>query len=286
MSKNLSSIFGPSLISLPEGHPTIYYLKVRPIFDQILLLFLHWSMSSAYTLSDLLYLIFSNFSKTERLRNIILGKLIYALNPLNLIDLLTILGGYPALRGLRALRLLRLLRLLSKTKFSSTAIHSMESSKRSKRMPFSMFCFFNCRRCNGRWRIEYLSHRKKCQRKYQSSFRWFLVGIGHTNHCWIRRHFTDNRTGKTHRWHIDDFGNVYCCPFRWCCRTYNAQFLFLVFERNNLECQQLMNHIIICNYNPEARMLLDAILEEIDENETKLVLLVKGRKASRYSLCF
>jgi len=49
-------------------------------------------------------------SPQARLRAQLTGRLMYLLQPLNLVDLLTVLALVPALRGLRALRLLRLLR--------------------------------------------------------------------------------------------------------------------------------------------------------------------------------
>ena len=48
---------------------------------------------------------------TQRLRVHLLGRLLYCLRPLNLIDILTCLAVVPAFRGLRALRLLRTARV-------------------------------------------------------------------------------------------------------------------------------------------------------------------------------
>jgi voltage-gated potassium channel len=50
-------------------------------------------------------------STAERVRIHLLGRLLYALRPLNLVDILTCLAVVPAFRGLRALRLLRTARV-------------------------------------------------------------------------------------------------------------------------------------------------------------------------------
>jgi voltage-gated potassium channel len=49
-------------------------------------------------------------SRAVRLGTHLYARMVYALQPLNLIDILTVLAFFPVLRGLRALRMLRLLR--------------------------------------------------------------------------------------------------------------------------------------------------------------------------------
>ena len=55
---------------------------------------------------------FVNMSPGRVVREHVIGRLRYALEPLNLIDIITVLAVIPALRGLRALRALRALRTL------------------------------------------------------------------------------------------------------------------------------------------------------------------------------
>ena len=180
-------------------------------------------MFSVSILSDLLYLIFSNFQRQSDSGISFWAKLIYALNPLNLpIDLFNDFGWISCIRGLRALRLLRLLRLLSKNKIFkySNPLHGIiEVIEKNALLYRFAFSIVGGATVVGGLSI-YLIERNVNENINRLSDG--LVGIGHTNHRWIRRHFTDNRTGKTHRWNVDDFGNVYRRSFRRCCWSYNA----------------------------------------------------------------
>lgn len=64
-------------------------------------------------------LAFYRFDPAARLRATLRGRLLYAVEPLNLIDIVTVLALIPELRGLRALRLLRLVRVRHLFKYSN-----------------------------------------------------------------------------------------------------------------------------------------------------------------------
>lgn len=59
------------------------------------------------------------YAPKERLKREIVGRLKYAVTPLNLLDILTLLALHPALRGLRALRVLRLARSFDFFRYSN-----------------------------------------------------------------------------------------------------------------------------------------------------------------------
>lgn len=271
------------LISLPEGHTTIYYLE---FFDQILLLFftLEYVLRIYSFRPPVLDLL--KFSKTERLRNIILGKLIYALNPLNLIDLLTILGGYPALRGLRALRLLRLLRLLSKNKIFkySNPLHGIIEAIEKNALLYSFaFSIVGGATVVGGLSI-YLIERNVNENinRLSDGFWWALVTLTTVGYGDIS---PTTGLGKLIGGTLMISGMFTVALFAGVVGHTMLNSLLSIREEQ-FRMSTIMNHIIICNYNPEARMLLDAILAEIDENKTKLVLFSKGERPTDIPYAF
>lgn len=72
-----------------------------------------------------------DWSPLVRLRHHLMGRLLYCVRPLSIIDILTVLALVPALRGLRALRLLRLLRTTRIFRYSNPFLGLFRSSRRT-----------------------------------------------------------------------------------------------------------------------------------------------------------
>ena len=104
---SIALLFGT--LYLGEAHPWVPWLD---LIDQVLI----WVFTIEYGLRVFSYhpsvLDVMKMSKSRRIRAHILDRLVFAIQPLNLIDLITILGGTPALRALRIFRMLKLFRIV------------------------------------------------------------------------------------------------------------------------------------------------------------------------------
>ena len=271
------------LLSLPDNHHLIPYLE---FFDHFLLLF----FAAEYILRIYSYrpqvLDVFKFKKTERLRSIMLWKCIFALHPLNLIDLLTILGGYPALRGLRALRLLRLLRLLSQNKIFrySNPLHGIIDAIEKNVLLYTFsFSIVGGATVVGGLSM-YLLERGVNDNinKLSDGFWWALVTLTTVGYGDIS---PITGLGKILGGTLMVLGMFTLALFAGVVGHTMLHSLLSIREEQ-FRMSTTMNHILICNYNPSARMLLDAILAEVEEDKTKLVIFSEGERPSAIPYAF
>ena len=209
-----------------------------------------------------------NHSTASLLRHNVNERFKYALGSLNLIDLLTILGGSPELRGLRALRLLRLLRLLKgSTVFQySNPIHEIFDSIHKNRLLYILsFSIVALSTIVGGLSI-YLVENKITS--IADGLWWAIVTLTTVGYGDIS---PESFLGRAVAATLMIVGMFTLALFAGVVSQTLLKSVLSIREEQ-FRMSTHMNHIIICNYEPSARMLLNTLMKEYDLEETQAVI--------------
>ena len=217
-----------------------------------------------------------NHSRASLLRQHVIERVKYALHPLNLIDLLTILGGTPELRGLRALRLLRLLRLLrGSTIFQySNPLHEIFDSLQKNRLLYMLsFSIVGFSTLVGGLSIFLV---EDSITTIADGFWWAIVtlttvGYGDISPVSLFGRLVASALMIVGMFTLALFAGVVS-------QTLLQSVMSIREEQFRMSTH--MNHIVICNYEPSARMLLDTLLQEYDLSDKKAVIFTDFERTS------
>ena len=211
------------------------------------------------------------------LRVHVVGRLRYMLSPAMVVDLLCIVAVWPPLRGLRAVRLLRLLRMRRVFRYSNP-FDGMVRAFADNRLLF----VFALSLVGGTTLVGGLAI--------------YVAEVG-TN-----PHVTQVRDGLW--WALVTlttvgYGDI--SPTTGLGRTIGAvlmvsgMFSLALFaglvgstlvgvvmgiREEQYRMSGLVNHLVVCNYESGARMLLDAVLDEFDLEQTPVILFSPGERPS------
>lgn len=216
-----------------------------------------------------------DYTPTQRLRLQITGRLKYCLQPLTLVDILTVLAFFPALRGLRALRLLRLLRLPKLVNAPlKGAIRAFEDNLLLFTGVFSIL--FSLIGLGGVsiWLVE--RELNPSVETLGDGLWWALVTITTVGYGDIS---PMTLTGRVVAGVLMIGGMITAALFAGVVVN-SLMNAVLSIREEQFRMSNKINHIVVCGYEEGARMLLDALLAEIDPNETELVLFGHGERPS------
>ncbi|MBM75075.1 MAG: hypothetical protein CMK59_06725 [Proteobacteria bacterium] len=271
------------LLSLGPSHPATPYLE---FIDQFLLI----AFALEYILRVLTYNppVFEllKYGLLARIRAHLLGRFFFALHPLNLIDLLTVLGGYPALRGLRALRLLRLVRLLTLNQVFkySNPFHGLIDAVEKNALLYSLaFSIIGTATVVGGVSIFLLEQEiNPGINKLTDGLWWALVtlttvGYGDISPITGIGRIVSGVLMISGMFTLALFAGVV---------GHTMLHSILSVREEQFRMSSTMNHLIICGYDPGARMLLDAVVEEFDPEKTHMVIFSKGTRPNDIPLTF
>ena len=219
---------------------------------------------------------FFSVSKTTRMWTHVVGRLRFCLRPSQLIDIFTVLALFPVLRGLRALRLLRLVHSPRWFPYSNP-IGSIIGAFRDNGLLFG-FAF---------------------------SALGFSTMLGGVTFYFIERHAPGTKIdslGDGLWWAIvtlttvgfgditpaTDLGRVVASVLMIAGMFTLAMFAGIIghtllrsllrIREEQFRMSNYINHLVICGYNPGARMLLDEVLLEHDPSDTDLVIFAPGER--------
>jgi voltage-gated potassium channel len=214
-------------------------------------------------------LAFFRYGPAARLRATIRGRVLYAIEPLNLIDIVTVLALIPELRGLRALRLLRLVRVRSLFKYSNPLASIARAIIDNRLLYYAAISMLGLEVLLGGLTV-WLSERTEnpAVASMADGFWWALVTLTTVG-------FGDISP-------VTPLGRVIGAVLMMAGMFTLAVFAGIVgrtlltsalaFNEEQHRMNNLIDHVIICGYHPGARMLLDTVREEVPASVPVLIM--------------
>jgi len=215
------------------------------------------------------------------LRTHVWGRCRYCFTPMIVIDFLAILGGASALRGLRALRLLRLLRLLRNNRvfrYSNPFYGTFQAFQYNGLLYVVLFTFLGMATIVGGVSI-YLIEGDVPDNGINSiadGLWWGLVTLTTVGYGDVS---PSTPLGRI-------LGGVLMIGGMFTLALFAGvvgQTLLrsvLSIREEQFRMSTMMNHVVICGYEPGARMLLDAVTQELDLGQVQVVVFGEGLRPS------
>lgn len=210
-----------------------------------------------------------------RLNAHIKARLRFMARPLVLVDLLAILAFVPALRGLRALRLLRLLRGVSLLRYSNPLRGILRGFTENSLLYAATFAFLLSVVILGGTSIFLVERGVNPAISHVSDGIWWAivtlttVGFGDITPV--------TTLGRILAAVVMVLGMFTLALFAGIVGTTLLRSIVRLRE-DSFRMASHTNHIVVCGYAPSARLLLDALLAEVDTNEQEILVFAQGER--------
>ena len=260
-------------LSLPDGAPLLHVLRG---FDAVFLaVFAFDVVIRLLTYRPPELQIFKG-SASWRARTHVAGRLRYLFTPTVLLDLITVASLVPALRGLRALRLLRAVSGLHVFKYSNPVREMLRSFYENWILYASTASFLVVTVTLGGLSM-YLVERGQnpAIRTVTDAFWWALVTVTTVGFGDI---YPATSGGRLVGGAVMVAGMFMLALFAGVVSTTLLSVMFRLREEQ-FRMSSHVNHIVVCGYHDDARMLLDAILAETKMERPELILFADCDRA-------
>lgn len=213
-------------------------------------------------------------------------RLGYALSPLMLIDLATVLALAPQLRGLRALRLLRVLRFPRIFRRANPFRGVLLSFKENRLMfAFGLLMVTGATVIGGitLFLVEGpLAKNTHTITSLWEGFWWALVTITTVGYGDI---VPTTLVGRMVGGVLMISGMFTLALFAGIVSQTLLRAVLSIREEQ-FRMSTYVNHVVVCGYDPGARMLLDALMEELGSHDATVVLFAQGERPPGVPLDF
>lgn len=216
-----------------------------------------------------------NYGPAKRLRYHLVGRLLYCLQPMTMIDILTVAALVPALRGLRALRLLRLLRTANFFRYSKP-FHGLARSFRENALLFGLaFSFLGTAVLVGGLSIYLIEARENPSIHTTWDGLWWAlvtlttVGFGDITPV--------TGLGRIVAGHLMVAGMFTLALFAGVVGNTLLKSVLTIREEQ-FRMSGYFNHVVICGFETGADMLLHSLLDEFDPERHPLVVFSEGER--------
>ncbi len=261
-------------LALDEAHPLQPWLEGA---DWVLLLF--FTVEIALRVATVRPAGFDilELNPAGRLGAHLWARLRYSLSPLNLVDILTVATLVPALRGLRAIRLLRLLRGVRIFRYA----HPLEGLERAFRdnalLYGAAFSWLGLTTLVGGTTIFLIEREQNANIEHLADGIWWAivtlttVGFGDIT--------PETRMGQAVGAVMMVAGMFTLALFAGIV-GHTLLRAVLTIREEQFRMSTFVNHVVVCGYDPGARMLLDALLSEIRSDSHPPVVFAPGERPS------
>ena len=221
-------------------------------------------------------LAFYNKGPGWRLREHVLGRVRFALRPMNLIDLFTVLAIVPLLRGLRALRLLRLVRTTRFFKYSSPfsgLAKSFEDNRLLYSLSFSWLTAIVFLGGLSIWLVD--KDDPEASVKTLSDGLWWslvtLTTVGYGDYA------PNDLLGRLIGGALMVGGMFTLALFA----GVVGQTLLgavLSIREEQFRMSGYIDHVVVCGYDESANQLIHALNAETEGDDTRIVVFARGER--------
>ena len=207
------------------------------------------------------------------LRVNVVGRLRYCFEPLVLVDILAVLAVHPALRGLRALRLLRLLRGVRLFRYANPLQGVFQAFRDNSLLYGAMsFMLASTTMLGGLslWLVE--RGKNDDLHSIRDALWWAIVTLTTVGYGDISPTTTVGRAIGA----VLMVAGMFTLALFAGIVGHTLLHTMLGVREEQFRMSNSMQHIIVCGWDPGARMLLDAILAEVEADQRELVIFAPG----------
>ncbi len=209
-------------------------------------------------------------SPSQRLRVHVLGRLLYCLRPLNLVDILTCLAVVPAFRGLRALRLLRTVRVFRYSNPFQAMVGMFQQNGLLYGFAFSLL---GTATLVGGVSITLIEQSANPDITTLGDGIWWAlvtlttVGFGDITPITPLGRVVGGVLMVVGMFTLALFAGIV-----------SRTLLHAVWRlrEEQIRMSTYIDHIVICGYDAGSRMLLDALAQEVDPDHTSVLVFADG----------
>ncbi len=205
----------------------------------------------------------------------VVGRLRFMMRPLMLVDLLTIMGSVPLLRGLRALRLLRLLRSNRVLRYANPFEGIARALEENALLfAFGLSVFFGSTILGG---LSFFLTERRTNEAIASlpdAMWWSVVTLTTVGYGDMT---PSTGLGRIVAGVLMVVGMVTLALFAGIVGT-TLMSSVVTMREEQFRMSQYIGHILICGYEPGARMLLDTLEDELDLDQREVVVFAPGER--------
>ncbi|MBW1809454.1 MAG: ion transporter, partial [Deltaproteobacteria bacterium] len=208
-------------------------------------------------------------SALGRVRYHVFGRLRFCLRPMTLIDILTVMALFPALRGLRAVRLLRLFRTVEVFRYASPFQGLGRAFHDNKLLYTFAFSLLGTTTLLGGVCVYLIEkgHNDSITGLGDAIW-WALVTLTTVGYGDV---IIMSPLGKVVGGFMMVAGMFTLALFAGIV-GHTLLNTVLSIREEQIRMSGNINHLVICGYDPGARMLLDAVVKELDLDKTKVLI--------------
>jgi voltage-gated potassium channel Kch len=211
----------------------------------------------------------------KRARIHLMSRLRFVASPLILIDVLALLALYPALRGLRALRLLRLARTTQLFRYSNPFNNVVQAFRDNALLYLSAFSLLGGATVIGGISITLIEQGQNPSLNTVGDGLWWAivtlttVGFGDIAPVSLLGRVVGATLMVAGMFTLALFAGIV---------GHTLLGIFITLRQEQFRMSRSIDHVVICGHDPGTRLLLDAVLEELDPDAQEIVIFAAGER--------